>query len=628
MNKNIPRTYFSSLAFRCILISIIFVSLPLSILDIITYKINYRYLTKNLFQEMKILQEGSAIFIKQTEHNLYSSLQSFALLANHLNNITSIRAELEKILPFFGQQSEICETFFLEPTQNGTLLCTISSSEEYKNTDFSPYFTINTPLKNAIFIAKNPLSAYSLFITVPIKNSSKNIIGILGLFICLEKLASHLSHLYQSQQATFSLLNHDLTVLTSSSPTYTNKQFSFDSSQFQQKKMNVIYFRPFLNMKNAYITTQKEKHILSFSPFPGVNDAMIATTLSLKRISAPLFSLFKEFTKTLIIILFVGGIMTLLITRRIGHPLQSLLFMMAKVKKGDLKQLFNKDTFGFEINELGEVFNQTINELKKNIQKAEKEKIAKELYLNELQIGHDIQQSILPTNLIPFLQTASFFKPAGEIGGDFYDWIIQKNCALIFIADGSGKGISACLYAQNLRNILRSCSFVKNSSSTDMESSSLTELLKITDQLFCQDTKESGFFVTAFVFLFNSNKKSISFFNCGHLPMLLKRSSKKVESLTTSGAAFGLNIEASQPIEDATISVEVGDIIVLCTDGLTEAHNPQGEFFTMERLINLLDQCQHEDPEKIKEHIIQEVYQFMGGAKQRDDLTLLVFKVL
>lgn len=195
---------------------------------------------------------------------------------------------------------------------------------------------------------------------------------------------------------------------------------------------------------------------------------------------------FFHFLTLLFFIGVVGGFIVWLITQRISKPLRELCKAMQRVGEGAVHVRYTPDKMGFEINELGKQFNQTLDQLLLHSQEAERQRIARERLAEELKIGHDIQASLLPKHLpeLKGIEIASGFQPAAEVGGDFYDLFpMDDGRLLIAIADTAGKGVSACLYALGLRSMLRTLALGK---------AGLSEIVLGANDLFWRDARHSG----------------------------------------------------------------------------------------------------------------------------------------
>jgi serine phosphatase RsbU (regulator of sigma subunit) len=330
---------------------------------------------------------------------------------------------------------------------------------------------------------------------------------------------------------------------------------------------------------------------------------------------------FSRVFSLFLIILILGGGGTIWLTRRMAKPLKALSLAMERVGEGDLEVRFHRDFMGFEINLLGKNFNQMVESLIKNMEEAKNERVARELLAHELKIGYEIQKTILPKEMpiIPGLDLASGFLAAQEVAGDCYDLFYKKerNRLIFSIADASGKGVSACLYSLCVRSFLRSFS-----SSCD----DLSEIIRLTNQLFCEDTKETGTFVTAWIASLDLKTLSLHYSSCGHPPALLKRKGGTIEELSTANVPLG--IMPFEEIISSSIQLVPGDLLLIYTDGLIEAHNAEMHLFGKARLLEAMHHAPQASSTELVHYFLKRVSLFEKGAPQFDDLTLVVIQIL
>lgn len=319
------------------------------------------------------------------------------------------------------------------------------------------------------------------------------------------------------------------------------------------------------------------------------------------------------------LIFIFGGALTYLITRRMAKPLAALSDTMDKVAGGELAARYPKDRMGFEINVLGSHFNKMVNALVFQMESAKKERLAREVLANELRIGHEIQKSLFPKSVpdFPGLDIASGFIPAKEVAGDFYDLFTVGHKLMIVIADASDKGISACLYSLAVRSILRA------EASSSLE---LPEIIRKANALFCLDTEESGTFVTAWVGIYDSRTRVLEYTSCGHPFAVVKRPSGIVEQLATSGIALGVVPFDQVPV--ASVQLSRGDLVLLYTDGVIEAHDLQEQLYGKKRLLNIIGRMEDPSSQAMVDAIFREVENFSSGAEQHDDMTLLALRLI
>ncbi len=592
---------FGSLAFRVLFTSFIFIIIPLIFYSLVIYNRDYEEKLSDVFEEMHIFQKDQINFILQIEEGALNFLDAFHQLASHIQD----KSILDVTLKEFVHRSNLSALFHLSVTPNSELVCTSSTFKNYENVNFTPYFDLDTvkTLQDNIFVGRDPIFGYSLFITFPVVNKKEEVTGIIGASISLNTLIKNLMELRSIHKANLSILMKNGEILASSDPSRIGKKFDA---------------KPISSVNNGFeFYLDHEKRFLTLSQIP-YTDTGLALTIPSNAVLTKIYKTLWHLADLLAFILIVGGVLSYLLTLRFAKPLAVLSNVMGKVGAGHLEERFEKDIMGFEINYLGEQFNQMVISLTNYIEEVKRERAFKESYLKELQIGHEIQQSILPEGNIEFsgIRAAVFFQPAKEVAGDFYDWTIKEETLLLTIADGVGKGISACLYSFDLRSVIRAFATM---------SDDLTVIAEQTNKIFCQDTKETGNFVTAFLALYHKSTRELSFINCGHNYPIVKRGSGKIERLKVDGLAFGVEAFDSVPIKKTTL--EPGDFVIFYTDGLTDAQDSARKLFGENRLIEVIEKCSlTSTPEEIIQSIIQEINHFTDGEEQFDDMTLLVFK--
>jgi phosphoserine phosphatase RsbU/P len=241
----------------------------------------------------------------------------------------------------------------------------------------------------------------------------------------------------------------------------------------------------------------------------------------------------------------------------------------------------------------------------------------------ELAIAAEIQRDILPE---PLFQPNGFVIaakniPAKAVGGDFYDVMpldVPAGGAPksgIMIADVSGKGMPAALFMALSQTVVQVLS---------SERSSPAELITAANGIISRRSR-SGMFVTLFYGVLSQNPLSLSFINAGHNPPLVFRAgSGTVEELHATGAALG--IAEQSRYREYSVPLSSGDIIVLYTDGITEAENSRGEMFGTERLVQLVRESTALSPQEIVDTVVGRVIAFAESEPQFDDITIMVIR--
>jgi sigma-B regulation protein RsbU (phosphoserine phosphatase) len=240
----------------------------------------------------------------------------------------------------------------------------------------------------------------------------------------------------------------------------------------------------------------------------------------------------------------------------------------------------------------------------------------------ELELAQSAQKTLLPQEIpeIPGLEISAFSRPAQIIGGDYFDFFQFRNGARGFvIADVAGHGLSASLHMASVQTILRTLVPV---------SESPLDVVQQMDHIYSHNIRFTTF-VTLFLSAFDPLTHVLRYCNAGHNPALVLRNNGDEKDaliwLQPTGAAIGLVEEPAYTME--TIQLRSSDILVLYTDGITEARNPQGEFFGTSHLVGLIQESRHSPAKDLVQAIRQGLQDFTDGIPFEDDTTIIISKI-
>lgn len=243
--------------------------------------------------------------------------------------------------------------------------------------------------------------------------------------------------------------------------------------------------------------------------------------------------------------------------------------------------------------------------------------LVKERISQELNVASRIQKKILPKEIknILGLDIATFFKPAKEIGGDYYDYTIMEDILNITIADVSGKGVPAAFLMAQGRSILRTLELQGNQPSYNLRKLNALMYNDITEDMF----------ITMLHSSYCYKSKAFTYSNAGHTPLIVYNSSEnRVEMHSVKGVALGFLEDYLY--KEKSFMLNIGDIVLFYTDGITEAENKEKQLFGIERLKNIILKNSNLGSDEIKEIILKEVSVFQDGTEQNDDITFVVIK--
>ncbi len=280
------------------------------------------------------------------------------------------------------------------------------------------------------------------------------------------------------------------------------------------------------------------------------------------------------------------------------------------------KRLSNKDYSPSDLEFLSSVASLAIISIENSLlfkQAIEKQKIEK-----DLEIARNIQRNLLPRKLPKSskFEIEAINKTAKMVGGDFYDIVqLTENKLLIAIADVSGKGIQASLLMANLQAFLKA--IYKQNYKLEEASNFLNDVVS--------ENTTNGSFITFFWGIFDSSTKEFSYVNMGHNPPLLINKDG-IRKLRKGGMILGV-MKTLIPYEMETINLSSEDVILLFTDGITEAMDINDNEYTDARLEELLLNCYQQDSKMILNNILDDINNHTIDSEQSDDITCLVLKI-
>lgn len=249
--------------------------------------------------------------------------------------------------------------------------------------------------------------------------------------------------------------------------------------------------------------------------------------------------------------------------------------------------------------------------------------VEQERLRRELMLAAEVQKRLFPEHAPENanIQLAGVCMPARGVGGDYYDFLDLGNHQIgIALADVAGKGIAAALLMSVIQASLRSLA--------ESDGTSLAEQTSKLNRLLHRSTAANSY-ATFFYAQVDEENRRLRYVNAGHNPPFLLRngaSEASIEELAQGGMIIGMFAQSSY--SEAEVQLHSGDVLILYSDGVTEAHNPSEEEFGDDRLKNLLRRAAHLPINEMAAHILEELKTWMADAAQYDDLTFVLMKVV
>ncbi len=249
------------------------------------------------------------------------------------------------------------------------------------------------------------------------------------------------------------------------------------------------------------------------------------------------------------------------------------------------------------------------------VREQEAEIRTRERYEQEMRLARHIQQNLLPheTPEMAGWQLSAFYRSATEVGGDFYDFIqLSDGRMAIVIGDVTDHGVPAALMMASTRSVIRS--IASNVLSPG-------QVLEQVNDLLCPDMPPK-MFVTCLYAVLEPNSGHLVYANAGHnIPY--RRAAKCVDELKARGMPLGLL--PGSPYEEKEATIERGEIVLFTSDGICEAHDPDGEMFGCPRVIALVEE--HQRSGDLRDEVLEALDRFTGADwEQEDDITMVTLE--
>lgn len=632
-----------SLGFRLFVVSFILLALPLVIDSIILTQEHFRNMIRNAEEHLKDVaheRELPLTLMHPVKLPIFQVISSAFDLQENFPQAPS--DQLNKKLEKIAQIGRFSKVYFLKITPKGGHVVVATSDGTYLGEDDTNFFLLNklfptdTAQKEYInyFASDSQTGVPSLVVVYVVYSSTTN--QPIGSIVISNQIGDKISTLLATDTETYPV---KFAIMLPSTILYSSVDPTLNLQHFQPldpwyRKLFIKHEaipadrlpdKPLPNHKidsSFFEFTWKGEDYLGYiKALPEANYSLLTYASKKDILRRPLIEFINDYSIYGLVLLF-GGSITFLIIRRMAKPLQTLSGVMEKIQQGDLTPRYISDPWGFEINDLGKIFDEMVDSVIENKKVTEEERIKQEMLEQELLLGQEAQKKLLRKQNpdYPGIDFGIKFIPAVEVGGDFFDIFVRgkegEQQLVLAIADASGKGVHACLYSLTFRNILRAYA---------QECNDVADAMDRINRLFCADVGDTGMFITAVMGFYDRHTHTLSYSSWGHPPGLIRRKSGKVEVLKNSGMAMGfLSTHLAQTMK---VQLDLGDTIVFYSDGITEAHNEEYEIFGETRLIQCLEEMEGLGAREMLGQIKKQMDAFTGRAPQHDDITMLAMRV-
>lgn len=604
---------------RVFITSCAFIVIPLIFYTAFTYKSEYDRALNQVYDSLDISLDDQTKYISDVTD----------LQINFLDALYQIIQEQKAedlsstLSSFFGGSSK--NSILYLKNENGSVICFASNISDLVGKNFSGQIDLKKIdlLKRNAFIAKDANGVFSLYLVRLIKDEKLDeVSGAVALTLPVADFLSEVSEFSNLDYIQTTILSFSGDVLASTDSSWVGRTWVVRSTD----ELNLGTQVPEITTTNAVFLDksprgfelQGENSIrLVVMQKLGKLPLMIALDVPKNVFLNQLKNYITSLGSLFLFILFVGGAATYILTLRISKPLSNLCSVMKLGEEGKLDARYGFDTWGFEVNLVGNLYNRLMDKIESMILEIRAERTEKERYANQMLLALEIQKSLLPTKYqMPKLKIASSYFPAIDVAGDIFDCFeLSGDRVLLMCSDVAGKGIQACLYSLGFRGFLRSVSLFE---------SDLAKIVNQVNQLYLKDTEENSMFVTAWIGILDTKTRVLEYVSMGHPPALLRRHDQPVQLLEGEGIPFGI-----QPLDQVItkkITLEPKDIVIAYTDGVTEATNDEKKLFGMQRLIDCVRNIDVATPQNLINDMYRRIKEF-SSKEQSDDITILVVEI-
>ncbi len=322
----------------------------------------------------------------------------------------------------------------------------------------------------------------------------------------------------------------------------------------------------------------------------------------------------------------MDGLTFLAKVNEMRNPAIRVIMVSAYGEMKNIREAMNKGAFDFatkpiDMDDLSRTIEKAIEQIH-YVHESQEEHTELVSLKEDLTSASEIQQYFLPRVFPPFpeisdrLDIYASMEAAKDVGGDFYDFFrVDDDHIALVIADVCGKGIPAALFMAASQMIIHSKGTQRTSAAECLtEANSLLATYSVDDM-----------FVTVFYAIYNTSTGRLTYCNAGHNPPRVLRADGTVEPIPKQGNLF-MGALAGAVYKEGSLQLDCGDALVMYTDGVTEAKNPEREEFGTERLDAMLSRLPGKSSLQIIEEVKTGVNGFVAGAEQHDDITMLVLK--
>lgn len=455
----------------------------------------------------------------------------------------------------------------------------------------------------------------------PLKNASNQVIAVMTADVSVSDLTGEIDRLKPAENGFAFIINKDSVLITHPDKSkILSAENNFYATDHGWRIVNAIEKDKIGTVENTFrIRRNGEDWLLVYRRI-GDTDWTICSVMPYSSVMSNLdLETFKAVGLLIIGLLILALLIRVVVIHSMG-PLKKLTSAAELISGGNLDTPLPDMKSTDEIGRLNNAFADMQHSLRLQMKRLVETTKAKEHIESELHIAKSIQMGLVPHSFSPFpewegLELYAMLQSAKEVGGDLYDFFIRDSKLFFTIGDVSGKGVPASLFMAVTRTLFR-----MSATMTDSPSQIVTTI----NETIAKDNDQC-MFVTMFVGVLDLNAGVLRFCNAGHNPAVL---------IDSQGTRFMSEVE-NIPIgvmdgfeyTEETVLLRNDQMLLIYTDGLTEAENTRKELFGDERLMQLMSTNTCGGPKEAIERLKKAVSEFAEGVYQSDDLTMLALRL-
>jgi len=402
------------------------------------------------------------------------------------------------------------------------------------------------------------------------------------------------------------------------------EQIQSENISIRTMDNKIIYLKSDISGKIYFVDKNEKKidffkkgFLIKYFVLPASEKHSIIYSLTYHNLDQRISNMINRIIYLVLFGIMLGIITSFILSMQLTKPIISLVKAAGDIAKGKFETKVLIKTHD-ELRFLGDSFNQMALDLQKGMNA----RLYQERVTHELELAEKIQKKIVPTNIpqIEGLEIAADLIPAGEIGGDMYDFIsLSEKKLMFYLGDVTGHGVPAGIVSSIANALFFGYSNLSN----------LKDIVVSVNKVLAAKTMPN-IFMTLCLMQWDKSKSEFSYVNAGHEQIIHYNSvNKEVGLFSAGGIALGMLTNISNHLTIQTAKLRSGDFLIIYSDGIPEAWKNEKELYGIERFMETVRRNGlAKTAESLKDAILEDLRNFVQNYEQKDDITIIVIKKL